>query len=280
MTERVNAGQQQAWNGDSGRAWVTLQPVLDGTLKPLEDLIVDSVASVAGAREQILDLGCGTGATTLALAERLGARAKCTGIDISEPMIHAARTRAGDRDLPVAFIVGDVQSFPFQPNSYDVLVSRLGVMFFDDPAAAFRNLRRATRPGGRLTFVCWRHPEDNPFMSTAERAAAHLLTDLVPGIVGRPGPFAFADPHQTRSILGSSGWTTIDIRPVDVACTMRETDLMPYLTQIGPVGRILQGVDALTRAHVICSLREAYAEFVVDGEVRYTAACWMVDARS
>lgn len=279
MVDRANVAQVQAWNGDSGRAWVTLQHVLDRTLKPFEDLIVDSVAAAAGPREQILDLGCGTGATTLALAERLGAHGGCTGIDISEPMIHAARTRARDGNLPVEFVVGDAQSFPFQPNTFDVMVSRFGVMFFDDPTTAFRNLRRATRPGGRLTFVCWRDPTDNPFMSTAERAAAQLLSDLKPGIAGSPGPFAFADAHRTHSILRAGGWTAVDIRPVDVTCTMQESDLLPYLTQMGPVGRTLRAVDARTRAQVITSLREAYTEFIVDGEVRYPAACWMVDAR-
>jgi SAM-dependent methyltransferase len=279
MAERVNAAQVQAWNGDSGRAWVALQPVLDQTLKPFEDLIVDSVAATAEPGEHILDLGCGTGATTLALAERFGALEGCAGIDISEPMIQVARTRARDRQLPVDFIVGDAQSFPFQAHTFDVLVSRFGVMFFDDPTAAFGNLRRATRPGGRLTFVCWRHPKDNPFMSTAELAVAHLLTDLKPVVTGSPGPMAFADPDRTQSILSASGWTAITIRPVDVTCTMQETDLLPYLTQMGPVGRTLPGLDAQTRAQVITSLREAYTEFIVDGEVRYIAACWMVDAR-
>ncbi|QNJ93505.1 methyltransferase domain-containing protein [Mycolicibacterium fluoranthenivorans] len=277
MTERVNAAQVQAWNGDSGRAWVTLQPVLDQTLKPFEDLIVDSVAAAAEPRAQILDLGCGTGATTLALAERVGGL--CTGIDISEPMIELARTRARDRRLPVDFIIGDAQAFPFPAHTFDVLVSRFGVMFFDDPQAAFGNLRRATRPGGRLTFVCWRHPEDNPFMATAERAAAHLLPDLKPVIAGSPGPVAFADPDRTRSVLSAGGWSAIDIRPVDVTCTMPESDLLPYLTQMGSVGRALRTVDSRTRAQVIAALREAYSEFVVDGEVRYPAACWMVEAR-
>ena len=279
MADRANAAQVQAWNGASGEAWVTLQPVLDQTLKPFQDLIVDSVAAAADPPGRILDLGCGTGATTLALAERFGADGRCSGIDISEPMIHAARTRARDRNLPVEFILGDAQSFAFRPDTFDVLVSRFGVMFFDDPVTAFDNLRRATRPGGRLAFVCWRRPGDNPFMSTAEHAAARLLPDLKPASSGSPGPFAFADAHRTQSILRAGGWTAVDIRPVDVPCTMRQSDLLPYLTRMGPVGRTLQAVDARTRAQVITSLREAYSEFVVDGEVRYTAACWMVDAR-
>ncbi len=102
-------------------------------------------------------------------------------------MIELARTRARERQLSVDFIIGDAQAFSFPAQTFDVLVSRFGVMFFDDPIAAFGNLRRATRPpGGRLTFVCWRHPKDNPFMTTAERASAHLLPDLKPVIAGEP----------------------------------------------------------------------------------------------
>ena len=278
MAERANAAQVQAWNGDSGRAWVTLQAVLDQTLKPFEDLIVDAVAAAPGTHRRILDLGCGTGATTLALAERFGVHDRCTGIDISEPMIQTARTRKGARGPPVDFIIGDAQTFPFRSSTFDVLVSRFGVMFFDDPLAAFGNLRRATRPGGRLAFLCWRLPQDNPFMSTAEHAAAPLLADLKPAIPGGPGPFAFADPHRTQSILRAGGWTAITVRPVDATCTMAETDLMPYLTRMGPVGRMLPALDDQTRAQVIAVLREAYTEFITDGEVRYTAACWMVEA--
>ncbi|UXA16965.1 class I SAM-dependent methyltransferase [Mycobacterium sp. SMC-4] len=279
MADRGNAAQVQVWNGDSGEAWVTLQRVLDQTLKPFEGLIVDSVAASAEPREQILDVGCGTGATTLALAEHFADHGRCTGIDISEPMIQTARKRAQGSNLPVEFIIGDAQSFALPPNTFDLLVSRFGVMFFDDPATAFGNLRRATRPGGRLTFVCWRHPRDNPFMSTAEHAAARLLTDLEPLTTGSPGPFAFADAHRIQAVLRDGGWTDVDIRPVDVACTMRERDLPAYLTRMGSVGRRLRTVDTQTRAQVITALSQAYTQFVVDGEVRYTAACWMVHAR-
>lgn len=279
MAESVNGAQVQAWNGASGRTWVALQPVLDHTLKPFEELIVNSVAAVCDTPPRILDIGCGTGATTVSLASRLGAGDGCAGIDVSQPMIEAARARTRDQAIPVEFIVGDAQTFPFEPGAFEVLVSRFGVMFFDDPVAALANLRRATRPGGRLVFVCWRHPADNPFMSTAERATAHLLPDVEAGIDGGPGPFAFADPQRIQSILAAGGWTAVNIRPVDLACTMAEDDLLPYLTQLGPVGRRLRTADPRIRPQVDRALGEAYQEFIIDGEVRYTAACWIVDAR-
>lgn len=279
MIPEPNAAQAQLWNGIGGRAWVDLAAVLDHTLKPFEELLVDWVAATPIApRRRVLDIGCGTGATTLALAQRLGPDLKCTGLDISEPMIDLARTRAHAQQVPVDFIVGDAQSFSFPVASFDVLTSRFGVMFFNDPVAAFTNLRRAARSGGRMVFVCWRGPEENPFMSTAERVVGPLLPALSPQIVGRPGPVAFADPDRLRHILDKSGWTGSTIAAIDALCTMPERDLMPYLTQMGPVGRMLPNVDDITRAHVVAALDKGHAQFVFDGEVRYTAACWMVDA--
>lgn len=279
MVVEANAAQEKAWNGESGRTWVTLQPVLDRTYRPIEDLLVDWVAAAApepGSR--LLDIGCGTGATTLALAQRLGPDVHCTGFDISAPMIDAAAARGRSRPSPPDFVVGDAQTYPFPPAVFDVLVSRFGVMFFDDPVAAFTNLRRATRKGGRLAFVCWRHLDENPFMGTAERIAAPLLPDLPPRLSGQPGPVAFADPQRLQFILDASGWAPSAVTPIDVVCTMPETDLMPYVTQMGPVGRMLPGLDARLRGLVVTALRDAYEEFVDGTEVRYTAACWLVNA--
>lgn len=192
-------------------------------------------------------------------------------------MIDMATTRGHSQRLPTDFVVGDAQTYPLPAASFEVLVSRFGVMFFDDPVAAFTNLRRATRKGGRLAFVCWRHLDENPFMGTAERVAAPILPDLPQRLSGQPGPNAFADPHRLHSILDASGWAQSTVAPIDVICTMADTDLMPYLTQMGPVGRVLPGVGAPIRARVITALREAYEEFVDGGEVRYTAACWLVN---
>src|SRR5262245_150939 len=168
----MKAAEDQAkrWNSTAGNVWVAAQAELDRLMKPLEDLLVEAVA--AHSPHELLDVGCGTGGTTVAIARRLGATASCTGVDISVPMIEAARARADRDGAPVAFIVADAQTYSFEAARFDAIVSRFGVMFFSDPVAAFSNLRRAARDGARLQVIAWRGPGDNPFMTTAERAAA------------------------------------------------------------------------------------------------------------
>src|SRR6185312_8436149 len=144
----------------------------DQTYQPIEDLLVDAVAS--GTTRRVLDVGCGTGGTTVAVARRLGPSGRCTGVDISEPMIAAARARAEREGASVDFVVADAQTHAFERERFDAIISRFGVMFFNDPVAAFTNLRRAARAGAVLRAVVWRDAAENPFMTTAERAAAPL----------------------------------------------------------------------------------------------------------
>jgi ubiquinone/menaquinone biosynthesis C-methylase UbiE len=268
---------QSTWNGVGGRAWVETQELLDGMFKPFEDLLVDAVSAGPGGR--VLDVGCGTGATTLAVARRLGAKGRCTGIDISDPMIAAARARAERESVPVNFLRDDAQSYAFEPASFDMIISRFGVMFFDDSVTAYENLRRAASDDAELRFIAWRSTGENPFMTTAERAAAPLLPNLPACRPEAPGQFAFADSQRVRSILEQSGWAKIDIRPIDVACTLPEKDLIGYFTRLGPVGLILQEADDRTRTEVVGTVRAAFDPYVQGAEVRFTAACWMVSAR-
>jgi SAM-dependent methyltransferase len=268
--------QAALWNGPAGRAWVDAQQSLDSLFTPFENLLVNE-ARTASAR-RVLDVGCGTGATTLAFARLLGAQGHCAGADISEPMIAAARARAEREGTPASFICADVQRHAFEPASFDLIVSRFGVMFFDSPVQAFANLRHAARDGAALRVIAWRSAGENPFMTTAERAAAPLLPNLPARQPGGPGQFAFADRHRVSDILQESGWAGIDIRPIDVECTFPEKELHGYLTRLGPVGLILQNADERTRAQVIGTVRAAFDPYVHGTEVRFTAACWMIGA--
>jgi SAM-dependent methyltransferase len=276
----MNAAEDQTkrWNSTAGRAWVDTQAQLDRLLKPFEELLVDAVA--AHAPGEVLDVGCGTGGTTVAIARRLGATATCTGVDISVPMIEAARARAEREAARVAFIVADAQTHNFEPARFDAIVSRFGVMFFSDPVAAFANLRQAGRDDARLQVIVWRGAADNPFMTTAERAAAPFLPNLPDRKPDAPGQFALANDQRVRAILGASGWSGVEVRPLDVICEMPAGALVTYVSRMGPVGTALQEADEATRARVVNAVVPAFEPFVHGNEVRFTAGCWMVTARA
>jgi ubiquinone/menaquinone biosynthesis C-methylase UbiE len=278
VTQPGNDEQRTLWNGHAGEAWVASQTLLDQLLLPFEELLAAAVASNFAGR--VLDIGCGTGSTTLAAARRLGPNGQCVGIDISAPMIAAACARAERRALAASFIVGDAQTHAFEPASFELLISRFGVMFFDAPERAFLNLRRAAKKGAELRFVAWRSAAENPFMTTAECAAAPLLPNLPARRPDGPGQFAFAHADHVKRILTESGWSQITLRPVDVACTMPEAALQAYVTRLGPLGLILPQVEEPTRSAVIERVREAFAPYIMDTDVRFTAACWLVEARA
>ena len=274
----TNSDQAAHWNGAAGEAWVEAQALLDTMFAPFAALLVEAAAAVPGGR--VLDVGCGTGGTTLAIARRLGESGRCLGVDISRPMIAAARARAEHEGMPVRFECADAESHPFEPAGVDIVVSRFGVMFFEGPVHAFGNLRRATRRGGRLAAIAWRSPAENPFMTTAERAAAPLLPEMPARPPGAPGQFAFADEARVRRILEESGWRSIDVRPIDVVCALPEAELMRYVTRLGALGRVLREADEATRARIVDRVRPAFAPFVEGTEVRFTAACWMIGAEA
>jgi ubiquinone/menaquinone biosynthesis C-methylase UbiE len=277
-TRQSNEDQAKAWNGPSGAAWIDAQQVLDQMFRPIEALMAEAVFSAGASRA--LDIGCGTGSTTLAIARRLGTNGRAIGVDISEPMIAVARAAAERARVPASFIAADAQTYTFQPASIDMFVSRFGVMFFDDPVRAFANLRKAAAPNAVLQSVVWRAAADNPFMTTAERAAAPMLPDLPPRQPNAPGQFAFADTRRVQSILDESGWTKIDIQPLDVECTLPESELNRYVTRLGPVGMALREADERTRQKIADTVRAAFAPYVHGADVRFTAACWLVMARN
>jgi SAM-dependent methyltransferase len=272
----VNEEQAKVWNGPAGLAWVEAQQSLDRMFEPFEALLVAEVAATKARR--VLDVGCGTGSTTLAAARKMGAGGHCTGVDLSESMVALARHRAAREQLHAGFMVGDAQTQAFEPAHFDLVISRFGVMFFDNPIQAFANLRRATRAGGQMRCIAFRSAAENPFMTTAERAAAPLLPDLPARLPDGPGQFAFADSQRVRRILEVSGWDGVQIQPIDVACAMAEAQLAQYLARLGPVGLLLQRAGEQTRARVLAVVRAAFDSFVIDGEVRFTAACWMIAA--
>jgi len=273
-TTPISDEQAALWNGTAGHAWVDAQAILDQMFKPFEDLLADAVREQSV--ENVLDVGCGTGSTTFAAARH----SDCTSIDISEPMIALARKRAKAENTRAKFICADAQTYNFDVASFDMITSRFGVMFFGDSVDAFANLRRATRKDGKLQFLAWRSPAENPFMTTAERAAAPLLPNLPARKPNAPGQFAFADQDRVHSILRESGWSNIQIDPSDAVSTFSASELQFYLTRLGPLGLILNGADEKTRDQITETVLAAFNPFVHGAKVKFDAACWMVTARA
>lgn len=269
--------QHALWNGPSGEVWVEAQALLDGMFAPLAEQLAGAVP--AGQPAQVLDVGCGTGAVCLAIAARLGEGGHCSGVDISAPMIARAVERAAAAGLQIDFAVGDAQRHRFAPARLDRIVSRFGVMFFDDPVQAFANLRQATRSGGTLHALAWRSAAENPFMTTAERAAAPLLA-LPPRTADGPGQFAFADRQHVLDILADSGWRDIEVTAVGQVCSIRTADLHRYVSLLGPVGGMLRDpqIDATLRTRVLQVVEQAFAPFVQGDRVEFVAACWALRA--
>jgi SAM-dependent methyltransferase len=270
--------QSALWNGSAGHAWVESQALLDRMYAPFERLLLDAVAAASPRR--LLDVGCGTGATTLAAARLLRAQGHCTGIDISAPMIAAARARGATDNVAADFIRADAQTHAFVPASMDMIISRFGVMFFDDAVQAFANLRRAATSGAQLHIQAWRSPAENEFMTTAERTAAPLLPNFPARDPDAPGQFAFAKPDRVRRILHDSGWAGIDIRAIDIPCQFPTHELIGYFTRLGPVGRVLHQADEHTRTRVVEAVRAAFEPYVHGEQVHFTAACWMASAHA
>ncbi|HEX4954652.1 MAG TPA: methyltransferase domain-containing protein [Thermoanaerobaculia bacterium] len=252
--------------------------MLDLTYKPMEVLLVDAVSEASARR--VVDVGCGTGATTVAVARRLGADGSCLGIDLSEAMIDAARARAERDGVSATFLCSDAQTHVFEAATVDMIISRFGVMFFDDPIQAFANLRGTAANGAELRCIVWRSPADNPFMTAAERAAEPFLPGVSKRDLNEPGQFGFADPARVREILTESGWRRVEIAPIDVPCAFPASGLELYVSRLGPVGRALQTTDDRTRDQVLEVVRPAFDPYLRGAEIRFTAACWMIGARS
>ncbi|WP_197421828.1 class I SAM-dependent methyltransferase [Sphingomonas sp. CCH9-H8] len=239
--------------------------------------MVDAVKD-QGARH-VLDIGCGTGATTIAIGRAIAGRGHATGADLSVPMIELAGERARACGVDARFIAGDASRIAAN-TPFDMAVSRFGIMFFDDPVAAFEQIRAMLLPDAPLTAFAWRSPKENPFMTCAERTAAPMLPPLPPQQPDAPGQFAFAAADRVRTILADAGWSRVVLTPFDVECTMPVARLDAYLLHMGRVGIALNQLDDAPRTALLAQLRRAFAPFVDGDRVRFTAACWRIDARA
>lgn len=278
MTDVVNTEQAQAWNGSEGAHWARNQDRWNAVNEGFNEPLLDAAGITDHHR--VLDIGCGSGQTTRLAALR-APRGRALGLDLSGPMLAEARARAEREGIPhAAFEQGDAQVYPFEVGAFDSAVSRYGVMFFADPVAAFGNIGRALRPGGRLAFVC---PADAALNGWVEAMAA--LRALLPigdfGRPGLPGMFSLAAPDRIREVLAEAGFTGITVNQKQKygSWGSRVADVAEFLLATGPGRHLMEQVDAATRARARRTLEEHLrAHEAVDGTVQLRSTSWLVTA--
>ena len=277
MTPAANAAQADYWNGRAGQTWTELQALIDMELKPLGLEAMAALALRPG--ERVLDLGCGAGDTSLDLAEAVAPGGAVLGVDLSELLLGLARERAKRQELAVRFQAADAQTADFGGEAFDAAFSRFGVMFFSDPRAAFANIRKALKRGGRLAFVCWRPAQDNPVMTAPLNAVLPLIPPLPPSDPTAPGPFAFVDPERVRAILEDARFTDIALRPFDAQVGGWTPDQALTVAQrLGPLGMVLRENPELRPKVLEAVAAELRRHLQPDGKVWMGAAVWIVTA--
>ena len=277
-----NDEQIEYWNTVSGPKWVAMQEDLDRQLEPLQAALLDHIAAKPG--DSILDIGCGCGATSLALAKMVGDSGRVLGVDISRPMLEHAAKRAKEAGLNnVAFEEADAQSHALDNAEFDTVTSRFGIMFFADPVAAFQNFKSSLKSNGQLSFMCWRAMQFNPWMTIPIMAAAPHVELPPPQETDAPGPFAFADEVRLKKLLQDAGFGTISIKQHDAKMILGSDrdpeDSVDFITKIGPLSRILQDADTDTVTRVKDAIREAMAPYQTPGGAALDASVWLVKAQ-
>jgi SAM-dependent methyltransferase len=284
MSERgvANTAQHQYWNTVAGPRWVRLGGFVERRVQVVNDLLLARSRVAAG--ENVIEIGCGTGATTVPLAEAVGPSGRVVGIDLSEPMLEGARKRVAESGLDnITLLQADAQVHPFEPGRFDLITSRFGVMFFADPFAAFANLLPAARPGGRLCFVCWAPLEDNKHWLIPYEVALRHLGPPGPQPPRAPGPLAFRDPEYVRSILDTAGFAEVEIAPEKPLITGSTPDEeAEHACIMGPSGRLIdeKKPDETLRQTIRREMVEAFAAHARGKELLLPSTVFVVTARS
>jgi SAM-dependent methyltransferase len=275
-----NAEQIEYWNKQAGPKWVTDVAQLDALLSPLGLAAMERAAPRAG--ERVIDVGCGLGQTSLQLAARVGATGAVLGVDISTPMLERARERArAERVTQATFENADAQTHSFPPASFDLVFSRFGVMFFADPVAAFANLARALKSGGRLAFVCWQSLAQNAWMRDPMMALAKHVTLPPPAAPDAPGPFAFADAARVTAILERAGFRDVAFESRTGQLSLGKTvdEALRFASEIGPVGAVLREQPERVKSAALAEIRELLASRATPDGVALPYATWIATGK-
>ena len=279
----ANTDQIAYWNGDAGARWAAYQPRLDLLMTQMARSALDLARPRVD--ERVIDVGCGCGSTVIELSRRVGPGGTVTGIDVSRPMLDVAAERVRAEQLTnVTLLLADASGHAFEPEATDLIFSKFGVMFFDDPARAFANMRPALRRSGRLAFVCWRQFPDNPCFLVPFEAAKPFFSPQPPTDPHAPGPFAFADPERVRRILDEAGFSAIEITRHDpMACFGGPDELEAAATlavRMGPVARPLAEAPPEAKAAAQDAIFDALKPYLGPNGIFLQAGVWLVSARA
>lgn len=280
-----NSGQIEFWNGVGGEKWARAEDRLERGIAGFGAAVLAAAAARPG--EVVLDIGCGTGPTTLALARVVTPGGSVTGVDVSVPLLEIARRRAREAALGnVSFVEADAAVHGFPPAAADLLFSRFGVMFFADPARAFANLAAALRPGGRVAFACWRPFKENGWAFLPFMTAVPHLPPIERPAPDAPGPFAFGDPDRVRSVLQAAGFAGIALEKYDLPFPLATAGLaaggleeaLRQVTEFGPLAQPLAQAPEDRREAAIAALRRTLPSHFTEDGLTLPGAVWIVTA--
>ncbi|MCY4240101.1 MAG: class I SAM-dependent methyltransferase [Rhodospirillaceae bacterium] len=274
---RANREQIDFWTGNQGQKWLRLQPDIDRMMAPHLEAGLHALGEIGG--HHCLDVGCGAGTSSMVLAEKVGATGSVTGIDVSTPLLCKAKERAAERGN-MCFIEADAQDHPFLPETFDILFSRFGIMFFQDPAIALGNLRHGCRQGAKLTAITWREPRENPWVMLPVTTAREFVTLPSRPAPDAPGQFQWADPDRVRGWLEESGWSAISVDPLDITLTFHAApaEVSHFLLQMGPASQLIADAGGDLKERAEARLTDTLLIHYQNGAVHLESACWAVTA--
>jgi SAM-dependent methyltransferase len=277
----TNEAQRRYWNTVAGPRWVASPGFRERRNQESLTLLLDRLRLAGG--ESVVEIGCGTGAVTLPLAKAVGENGRVVAVDISEPMLGAARQRVSESGMHnVALVLGDAQVLALEQAAFDIATSRMGVMFFADPVAAFRNIGGALRSGGRLVFACWAPIAENRHWLISYDIALRHLGPPAPSLDNEPGPLAFRDPDYIRRVLTAAGFADITIERAHptIICGSPEEEARQAL-MMGPTARLIEAKkpDEATRNLVAEEIAAAFVAEASAGPIRLPATIFLVTAQ-
>jgi ubiquinone/menaquinone biosynthesis C-methylase UbiE len=280
-TSGPNAGEIEFWNGSQGKNWVKQNDLTDLMYDPFGEMAVECAALKSGDR--VIDVGCGCGKTTGLLADVVGPMGHVAGVDVSVPMLRVASRRLSPYAGQVSLICADAASYAFEPESYDLLFSQFGLMFFQNPEDAFSNFYRALKPRGRITFVCWRRPELNPWLMIPFEAVHAFAPEMsVPSPDVPTSPFSLAREDRLQELLGAAGFIDVNLEEFTASTRMGHGDLNECLNFVAdfsnPVATALRKTQSEKASSVFEAVRTALAPYHNGHTIELPASSWIVTA--